>query len=79
MTTKIQGSLYENNPREDVFDKFDRDATGRVVLTDQGAIERAKIAANHGFIVDPVTGKGFWAMSNWKAPQAIDPTRKYTN
>lgn len=66
MTTKIIGSKYENNGREDVFAKFPKDKGGRIFLSPEAALERAKIAANHGFLVDPISGQGFWTMSNWK-------------
>jgi hypothetical protein len=61
MSTEINGSTYSNHPTEDVFAKFAKTKTGHVILTPEGALERAKIAHHHGLMVDPVTGKGFWA------------------
>ncbi len=68
MPTKIVGSKYENSPFEDVFVKFARDKYGVLILTTEAAVERAKIAANAGFLVDPFTGMGFWSTGDWRNP-----------
>lgn len=70
MTTKIIGSKFENHPTVDVFDMFERDKGGRIILSEQAKVDRAKIAAKHGFIVDPVSGQGFWQVrSSYTVPQ----------
>ncbi len=73
MSTKITGSRFENSPFEDVFSRFEVGKDGYVIKTKEATIKRAKIAANAGFIVDPVTGQGFWG---WANPSiALDPTK----
>jgi hypothetical protein len=66
MSTKIVGSRYDNSPNEDVFVLFDKDKDGFVLKTKEAAIERAKIAAKKGFLVDPISGAGYWSLGNWR-------------
>ena len=73
MSTKIVGSKYDNSPNEDVFALFDKDASGFIIKTREAALERAKIAAKKGFLVDPVSGVGFWSIGNWRDPAVTMP------
>lgn len=68
MTTRIVGSKCENSPYVDVFAKFPRLKDGTVPLNPEACIERAKIAANYGFLVDPFTGMCFWSHGDWRNP-----------
>ena len=73
MNTKIVGSRYDNSPSEDVFSLFEKDSKGFILKTKEAALERAKIAAKKGFLVDPVSGMGFWSIGNWRDPSLTMP------
>ena len=71
--SKISGSKYEIP--DNVISRFDRDKQGRVYFTPEAILERAKISANNGFLVDPVTGQGFWSIGNWRDPVTTIPRK----
>lgn len=72
MTTEISGSKYQNSPFEDVFGRF-KVKNGRIDLSEEAKLERAKIAREAGFLVDPVSGQGFWPTP---VAVVVDPTKK---
>ena len=72
----IVNTVYKNCPFNDVFSKFEKNSEGKFVLSPEQSIERAKIAANNGFLVDPITGDGFWALSDWRNTPIENAERK---
>lgn len=59
--TEIIGAKYNNHPTKDVFKLFivERD---HIDFSEDGKLQRAKIARDNGFMVDPISGKGFWPL-----------------